>query len=147
MNWWTLYMMGGIKCITDLSYALCYFTEESSVQSDSTVEADTNTEPAPASLKQPNLTLELFPNHSENLESAKKVKSGLCEFIWTAWQCWLRFLIWFCSVCLHSLNIVLFTAAESFGEDQEVIDWKVFPSTGTWDESVCSLGGALWWYW
>lgn len=66
---------------TKLPYALCYFTEESSVHSDSTVEADTNTDPVPGSLKQPNLTLELFPNHSENLESAKKVKSGLCEFI------------------------------------------------------------------
>lgn len=72
----------GRDCVfTKSPYALCYFTEESSVHSDSTVEADTNTDPAPTSLKQPNLTLELFPNHSENLESAKKVKSGLCDFI------------------------------------------------------------------
>lgn len=52
----------------------CYFAEESSLHSDSTAEADTNTDLMPASLKQHNLTLELFPNHSENLESAKKVK-------------------------------------------------------------------------
>lgn len=50
-----------------------YFTEESSLHSDSTAEADTNTDLMPTLLKQHNLTLELFPNHSENLESAKKV--------------------------------------------------------------------------
>lgn len=44
------------------------------MHSDSTVEADTNTELVPGSNKQHNLTLELFPNHSENLESSKKVK-------------------------------------------------------------------------
>uniref|UniRef100_A0A672J5L2 Ral GTPase activating protein, beta subunit (non-catalytic) n=1 Tax=Salarias fasciatus TaxID=181472 RepID=A0A672J5L2_SALFA len=43
--------------------------------SDSTVEADTNTDLMPSILKQPNLTLELFPNHSDNLESAKKRSS------------------------------------------------------------------------
>lgn len=48
-----------------------YVAEESSVHSDSTVEADTNTDLIPG--KQSNLTLELFPNHSESLESAKKV--------------------------------------------------------------------------
>lgn len=52
---------------------LC-FAEESSVHSDSTVEADTNSELMSGLLKQSNLTLELFPNHSENLESAKKVE-------------------------------------------------------------------------
>lgn len=52
----------------------CCFAEESSSHSDSTVEADTNTDTMPALLKQHNLTLELFPNHSENLESSKKVK-------------------------------------------------------------------------
>lgn len=52
---------------------LC-FAEESSVHSDSTVEADSNSELMSGLLKQPNLTLELFPNHSENLESAKKVE-------------------------------------------------------------------------
>lgn len=51
------------------------------MHSDSTVEADTNSDIMPGLLKQPNLTLELFPNHSENLESAKKVKFGLCECI------------------------------------------------------------------
>lgn len=43
------------------------------MHSDSTVEADTNSDLMPSLLRQPNLTLELFPNHSENLESAKKV--------------------------------------------------------------------------
>lgn len=43
------------------------------MHSDSTVEADTNADVMPGLHKQPNLTLELFPNHSENLESAKKV--------------------------------------------------------------------------
>ena len=43
------------------------------MDSDSTMEADTNTDLMPGLLKQPNLTLELFPNHSENLETAKKV--------------------------------------------------------------------------
>jgi len=57
----------------------CCFPEESSVHSDSTVEADTNADLMPASLKQPNLTLELFPNHSENLESAKKVTFWLAS--------------------------------------------------------------------
>lgn len=64
--------------LAEFSLALCCFPEESSVHSDSTVEADTNTELMPGLLKQPNLTLELFPNHSENLESAKKVNVGLC---------------------------------------------------------------------
>uniref|UniRef100_A0A667ZIL2 Ral GTPase-activating protein subunit beta n=1 Tax=Myripristis murdjan TaxID=586833 RepID=A0A667ZIL2_9TELE len=35
--------------------------------------ADTNADLMPSLLKQPNLTLELFPNHSDNLESAKKL--------------------------------------------------------------------------
>lgn len=48
------------------------------MHSDSTVEADTNTELMPGLLKHHTLTLELFPNHSENLESAKKVRSGTC---------------------------------------------------------------------
>lgn len=57
-----------------LTELFCCFPEESSVHSDSTVEADTNTDLMPGVLKQHNLTLELFPNHSENLESAKKVR-------------------------------------------------------------------------
>lgn len=52
----------------------CCFAEESSSHSDSTAEADTNTDLMPALLRQHSLTLELFPNHSENLESAKKVQ-------------------------------------------------------------------------
>lgn len=41
------------------------------------METDTNTDLMPGLLKQPNLTLELFPNHSENLESTKKVNFGI----------------------------------------------------------------------
>lgn len=52
------------------------------MHSDSTVEADTNSELMPGVLKQPNLTLELFPNHSENMESAKKVDFSFCEYMW-----------------------------------------------------------------
>ena len=59
-----------INCSEEL---FCYFAEESSLHSDSTAETDPNTDLTPALLKQHNLTLELFPNHSENLESAKKV--------------------------------------------------------------------------
>ena len=44
------------------------------MDSDTTVEADHNADLMPGLLKQHNLTLELFPNHSENLESARKVK-------------------------------------------------------------------------
>lgn len=51
------------------------------MHSDSTVEADTTTDLMPGILRQHNLTLELFPNHSENLESAKKVKFCLCGYI------------------------------------------------------------------
>lgn len=66
---------GGIWGLIEL-FAPCRLPEESSVHSDSTVEADTNADAVPAPHKQPNLTLELFPNHSENLESAKKVRLG-----------------------------------------------------------------------
>uniref|UniRef100_A0A3Q3FK96 Ral GTPase-activating protein subunit beta n=1 Tax=Labrus bergylta TaxID=56723 RepID=A0A3Q3FK96_9LABR len=62
--------------LTEIAFVVPSLTEnseESSVHSDSTVEADTNSEIIPGVLKQPNLTLELFPNHSENLESAKKL--------------------------------------------------------------------------
>lgn len=52
------------------------------MHSDSTVEADTNSELMPGVLKQPNLTLELFPNHSESMESAKKVDFSFCEYMW-----------------------------------------------------------------
>lgn len=53
---------------------LCCFAEESSSHNDLTAEAETNTDLMPTLLRQHNLTLELFPNHSENLESAKKVR-------------------------------------------------------------------------
>uniref|UniRef100_A0A3Q0S5S7 Ral GTPase-activating protein subunit beta n=1 Tax=Amphilophus citrinellus TaxID=61819 RepID=A0A3Q0S5S7_AMPCI len=62
--------------LTEIAFVVPSLTEnseESSVHSDSTVEADTNSELMPGMLKQANLTLELFPNHSENLESAKKL--------------------------------------------------------------------------
>lgn len=68
------YSPSGIAGLTEV--LCCFPTEESSVHSDSTVEADTNTELVPGANKQHNLTLELFPNHSENLESSKKVKPG-----------------------------------------------------------------------
>lgn len=74
----------------------CCFPEESSVHSDSTVEADTNPDLMPGLHKQPNLTLELFPNHSENLESAKKVK---LSFIWSVLTA-LIMISALCSVCL-----------------------------------------------
>ncbi|XP_027897478.1 ral GTPase-activating protein subunit beta isoform X4 [Xiphophorus couchianus] len=60
--------------LTEIAFVVPSLTEnseESSVHSDSTVEADTNTDLIPG--KQSNLTLELFPNHSESLESAKKL--------------------------------------------------------------------------
>uniref|UniRef100_A0A672J2I9 Ral GTPase-activating protein subunit beta n=1 Tax=Salarias fasciatus TaxID=181472 RepID=A0A672J2I9_SALFA len=54
--------------LTEIAFVVPSLTENS-VHSDSTVEADTNTDLMPSILKQPNLTLELFPNHSDNLES------------------------------------------------------------------------------
>uniref|UniRef100_A0A8C3AF95 Ral GTPase-activating protein subunit beta n=1 Tax=Cyclopterus lumpus TaxID=8103 RepID=A0A8C3AF95_CYCLU len=68
-----LYYADALTEIAFVVPSLTEHSEESSVHSDSTVEADTNADLMPASLKQPNLTLELFPNHSENLESAKKL--------------------------------------------------------------------------
>lgn len=66
------------KCfrLCNCSQEFSSFAEESSSHSDSTAEADANTDLMPALLRQHNLTLELFPNHSENLESAKKVQLG-----------------------------------------------------------------------
>ncbi|CAG01700.1 unnamed protein product, partial [Tetraodon nigroviridis] len=63
------------KCfrLCNCSQEFSSFAEESSSHSDSTAEADANTDLMPALLRQHNLTLELFPNHSENLESAKKL--------------------------------------------------------------------------
>lgn len=90
------------------------------MHSDSTVEADTNSELMPGMLKQPNLTLELFPNHSESMESAKKVKFGFCEYMWS-----LMF-----DVMLDQTELYLFYPAESFSEGKEVIDWKILPPTG-----------------
>lgn len=102
------------------------------MQSDSTVEADTNTELMPGLNKQPhNLTLELFPNHSENLESSKKVKPG------SPGVC-IRLLISLC--ILFGLNDTVFFPVESSGEEQEVIVWKVFSTSGSRHKGVCCLG-------
>ncbi|XP_030213857.1 ral GTPase-activating protein subunit beta isoform X4 [Gadus morhua] len=62
--------------LTEIAFVVPSLTEnseDSSVHSDSTVEADSTSDLMPTILKQPNLTLELFPNHSDNLESAKKL--------------------------------------------------------------------------
>lgn len=92
------------------------------MHSDSTVEADTNTDILPGLPKQPNLTLELFPNHSENLESVKKVKN--------------IFLLLYVSCNLAVLIILAYfgrtcVLVESSGEDKAFINWKVFPPTGS----------------
>uniref|UniRef100_A0A8D0ASA5 Ral GTPase-activating protein subunit beta n=1 Tax=Sander lucioperca TaxID=283035 RepID=A0A8D0ASA5_SANLU len=59
--------------LTEIAFVVPSLTENSGqlslLHSDSTVEADTNADVMPGLHKQPNLTLELFPNHSENLES------------------------------------------------------------------------------
>ncbi|KAK0149861.1 Ral GTPase-activating protein subunit beta [Merluccius polli] len=62
--------------LTEMAFVVPSLTdnsEESSVHSDLTLEGDGATDLMPPVLKQPNLTLELFPNHSDNLESAKKL--------------------------------------------------------------------------
>ncbi|KAL1021288.1 hypothetical protein UPYG_G00011250 [Umbra pygmaea] len=56
--------------LTEIAFVVPSLTdssEDSSVHSDSTVEAETHTDLLPSSVKQPNLTLELFPNNSDNL--------------------------------------------------------------------------------
>ncbi|XP_013890034.1 ral GTPase-activating protein subunit beta isoform X3 [Austrofundulus limnaeus] len=68
-----LYYADALSEIAFVVPSLTESSEQSSVHSDSTVEADTNTDLMPGILRQHNLTLELFPNHSENLESAKKL--------------------------------------------------------------------------
>ncbi|KAM6977467.1 ral GTPase-activating protein subunit beta-like [Aplochiton taeniatus] len=68
-----LYYADALTEIAFVVPSLTDHSEESSVHSDSTVEADTNMDLMPNALKQPNLTLDLFPNHSDNLESAKKL--------------------------------------------------------------------------
>uniref|UniRef100_A0A3Q2ZWK8 Ral GTPase-activating protein subunit beta n=1 Tax=Kryptolebias marmoratus TaxID=37003 RepID=A0A3Q2ZWK8_KRYMA len=64
-----LYYADALSEIAFVVPSLIENSEESSVHSDSTVEADTNTDLMPGIPRQHNLTLELFPNHSENLES------------------------------------------------------------------------------
>ncbi|MEQ2194356.1 hypothetical protein XENOCAPTIV_027975, partial [Xenoophorus captivus] len=61
-----LYYADALTEIAFVVPSLTETSEESSVHSDSTVEADTNTDLKPE--KQSNLTLELFPNHSESLD-------------------------------------------------------------------------------
>lgn len=41
------------------------------------------------------------------------------------------------------IKLTVFCVAESFGEDKEVIDWKVFPTAWSGHKGVCGLGGAL----
>uniref|UniRef100_A0A1A7Z8F9 Ral GTPase-activating protein subunit beta n=2 Tax=Iconisemion striatum TaxID=60296 RepID=A0A1A7Z8F9_9TELE len=68
-----LYYADALTEIAFVVPSLTESSEESSVHSDSTMEADTNTDFLPTIPKQHGLTLELFTNHSENLESAKKL--------------------------------------------------------------------------
>ncbi|KAM9343162.1 ral GTPase-activating protein subunit beta isoform 3-T3 [Pholidichthys leucotaenia] len=68
-----LYYADALTEIAFVVPSLSENSEESSVHSDSTVEADASTDHVPGMIKQPNLTLELFPNHSDSLESAKKL--------------------------------------------------------------------------
>lgn len=50
---------------------------ESSEHSFPTADSDSQMELLPSLLKQPNLTLELFPNHSDNMGPAQRVTSHL----------------------------------------------------------------------
>lgn len=52
---------------------------------------------------------------------------------------WLVF--WFC------LNETVFCLVESSGEEQEVVVWKVFPTSGSRHKGVCRLGWAFRWHW
>ncbi|XP_045551991.1 ral GTPase-activating protein subunit beta isoform X8 [Salmo salar] len=63
--------------LTEIAFVVPSLTdsEDSSVHSDSTVEADTHTDLLPSLLKQPKLTLELFPNHSDNLAASQRQSS------------------------------------------------------------------------
>uniref|UniRef100_A0AAZ3QWQ1 Ral GTPase-activating protein subunit beta n=1 Tax=Oncorhynchus tshawytscha TaxID=74940 RepID=A0AAZ3QWQ1_ONCTS len=63
--------------LTEIAFVVPSLTdsEDSSVHSDSTVEADTHTDLLPSLLKQPKLTLELFPNHSDNLAASQRRSS------------------------------------------------------------------------
>uniref|UniRef100_H2L590 Ral GTPase-activating protein subunit beta n=1 Tax=Oryzias latipes TaxID=8090 RepID=H2L590_ORYLA len=54
--------------LTEIAFVVPSLTENSDGRA-----SDSNSELMSGLLKQPNLTLELFPNHSENLESAKKL--------------------------------------------------------------------------
>uniref|UniRef100_A0A8C7TVH0 Ral GTPase-activating protein subunit beta n=1 Tax=Oncorhynchus mykiss TaxID=8022 RepID=A0A8C7TVH0_ONCMY len=62
--------------LTEIAFVVPSLTdsEDSSVHSDSTVEADTHTD-LPSLVKQPKLTLELFPNHSDNLAASQRRSS------------------------------------------------------------------------
>uniref|UniRef100_A0A8C7N101 Ral GTPase-activating protein subunit beta n=1 Tax=Oncorhynchus kisutch TaxID=8019 RepID=A0A8C7N101_ONCKI len=62
--------------LTEIAFVVPSLTDsDSSVHSDSTVEADTHTDLLPSLLKQPKLTLELFPNHSDNLAASQRRSS------------------------------------------------------------------------
>uniref|UniRef100_A0A8C7TMI7 Ral GTPase-activating protein subunit beta n=1 Tax=Oncorhynchus mykiss TaxID=8022 RepID=A0A8C7TMI7_ONCMY len=62
--------------LTEIAFVVPSLTdsEDSSVHSDSTVEADTHTD-LPSLVKQPKLTLELFPNHSDNLAASQRLNT------------------------------------------------------------------------
>uniref|UniRef100_A0A8C6L2A7 Ral GTPase-activating protein subunit beta n=1 Tax=Nothobranchius furzeri TaxID=105023 RepID=A0A8C6L2A7_NOTFU len=64
-----LYYADALTEIAFVVPSLTESSEESSVHSDSTMEADTNTDLVTSIPKQHGLTLDLFTNHSENLES------------------------------------------------------------------------------
>uniref|UniRef100_A0A1A8V8F6 Ral GTPase-activating protein subunit beta n=1 Tax=Nothobranchius furzeri TaxID=105023 RepID=A0A1A8V8F6_NOTFU len=68
-----LYYADALTEIAFVVPSLTESSEESSVHSDSTMEADTNTDLVTSIPKQHGLTLDLFTNHSENLESVKKL--------------------------------------------------------------------------
>lgn len=128
-----------VKCSGEF---FCYFAEESSLHSDSTAEADTNTDLMPASLKQHNLTLELFPNHSENLESAKKVKSeqmfNKCNYGMNSIFCFF-FKLWFDVWSHFQLTPLAKTKRSSSGKSFPPLgpDTKVFV---VWVERFDDIG-------
>ncbi|KAJ8016428.1 hypothetical protein DPEC_G00007110 [Dallia pectoralis] len=64
--------------LTEIAFVVPSLTdssEDSSVQSDSTVEGDMHPDLLPSVPKLPNLTLELFPNNSENLAASQRQSS------------------------------------------------------------------------
>lgn len=116
------------------------FSEESSVHSDSTVEADYNTDLMPSLLKQPNLTLELFPNHSENLESAKKVMFS--TVIFTICNTLAQLKLSVCAVLFLQLSPLVKSKRSSTGKSVPPLgpETKVFV---VWVERFDDIGKSL----